>query len=238
MSQLLRQSTTVTVQAGPFVDKADGVTEKTALSPALELSKAGAAFAARNSGTAVTHDQNGWYRVELNATDTNTAGPLVVKSDDAAAHLAVWHEFMVVPAAVYDSLVAGTDKLQVDVAEWLGTGPNALVSGRVDGRVGAVAAGAIDAAAVATGAIDADALAADAAQEIADTLRSRTLTEGYAADGAAPTLEQALFEILAVLEEMAISGTTVTVRRRDGSTTALTLALNDAANPTSITRTS
>ncbi len=46
--------------------------------------------------------------------------------------------------------------------------PAALVGGRIDASVGAVAAGAIDAAAIATDAIDADALAADAVAEIAD----------------------------------------------------------------------
>lgn len=46
--------------------------------------------------------------------------------------------------------------------------PAALVSGRIDASVGAVAAGAITAAAIATGAIDADALAADAIDEILD----------------------------------------------------------------------
>jgi hypothetical protein len=44
--------------------------------------------------------------------------------------------------------------------------PAALVGGRMDSSVGAMAAGVVTAAAVATGAIDADALAADAATEI------------------------------------------------------------------------
>lgn len=46
--------------------------------------------------------------------------------------------------------------------------PAALVSGRIDASVGAMASGVVTAAAVATGAIDADALAADAVAEIAD----------------------------------------------------------------------
>ena len=44
--------------------------------------------------------------------------------------------------------------------------PAALVSGRIDASVGAMAAGVVTAAAVATGAIDADALATDAVTEI------------------------------------------------------------------------
>ena len=120
----LKQSTTVTIQMGPFLDKTDGVTEETALTPGIEVSKAGAAFAARNSATAVSHDAEGWYRVELNATDTGTLGPLMVKAHDNATHLPVWHEFMVVPANYYDSIVAGSDKLQVDITQIDGAATN------------------------------------------------------------------------------------------------------------------
>lgn len=121
MDGWLKQSTTVTIQMGPALDKTDGVTEETGLSPTVEVSKAGAAFAARSSATAITHDANGWYRVELNTTDTGTLGILKVKFDDAATHLPVWHTFMVVPANIYDSLVGGSDLIDVSVTQWLGT---------------------------------------------------------------------------------------------------------------------
>jgi hypothetical protein len=62
------------------------------------------------------------------------------------------------------------------------------------------------------------------------------LTEGYAADGTAPTIEQALFLLIAALTEFAISGTTITAKKLDGSTTAATFTINDATNPTSRTR--
>ena len=63
------------------------------------------------------------------------------------------------------------------------------------------------------------------------------LTEGYAADGAAVTLEQALYELIQNIEERSVSGTTVTVKKRDGTTTAFTLTLSpDGTNPTGITR--
>lgn len=161
MTALLKQSTVITVQLGPAVDKTDGVTEEIALAPTVEVSKNGAVFAARSSVTAIAHDQNGWYRVELDATDTNTLGRLVVKFDDAATHLPVWHEFLVVPANVYDSLVGGTDKLQADVAEWVGVVPNALATGRVDASVGAMATGVLTATAIAADAITDAKVAAD-----------------------------------------------------------------------------
>ncbi len=120
MATFLKQSTTVTIRLGPFLDKADGVTEKTAITPVVEVSKNHAAFGARNSATAITHDSNGWFAVELNATDTGTLGPMVAKSDDSATFLPVWREFVVVPANVHDSLVAGSATLAVDATKWAG----------------------------------------------------------------------------------------------------------------------
>lgn len=66
---------------------------------------------------------------------------------------------------------------RVDLELWLGSVANALVSGRVDASVGAMAAAVMTAAAVATDAIDADALAADAANEIADAILKRDLDQ-------------------------------------------------------------
>ena len=64
------------------------------------------------------------------------------------------------------------------------------------------------------------------------------LAESYAADGATGTLAELLYEIKALLSEKSISGVTVTTKKLDGTTTAATYTLNDATNPTSITRTS
>jgi hypothetical protein len=62
------------------------------------------------------------------------------------------------------------------------------------------------------------------------------VTESYAADGAAPTPVQALMLIQQAVTEFSIVGTTVTWKKLDGSTTAGTGTLNDATNPTAITR--
>lgn len=66
-------------------------------------------------------------------------------------------------------------------------------------------------------------------------LWTTALTESYNADGAAPTPAQALFVIMQMLTEMSISGTAMTIKKLDGTTTAFTLTL-DAATPTSVTR--
>src|SRR5690606_20224009 len=59
--------------------------------------------------------------VALNSTDTNTLGILIVSVSESGA-LPVWREFMVVPANVYDSHIAGSVTQNVQV-----TGMNAKV---------------------------------------------------------------------------------------------------------------
>lgn len=63
------------------------------------------------------------------------------------------------------------------------------------------------------------------------------MTESYAADGVAPTLAQGIFNIQQNLGDFVFSGTTQTVRKLDGSTTAATYTLDDATSPTAKTRT-
>lgn len=70
-----------------------------------------------------------------------------------------------------------------------------------------------------------------------DALFTRQLTESYAADAAAPTVAQALMLIQQTLGDFSISGTTLTVKKVDGSTTAASFTLNDSSAPTAITRT-
>ena len=62
------------------------------------------------------------------------------------------------------------------------------------------------------------------------------ITESYAADGAAGTPAQLMYLIQQAITEFAISSTTKTIKKLDGSTTAATETLDDATTPTSITR--
>lgn len=124
MSKFLRQSTaSQEIVLGPFVDSTDGDTEKTALTIAntdIKVHKAGATtLASKNSGGA-THISNGIYYAVLDATDTNTLGNLVVHVHVSGA-LAFRDSYVVLPAVVYDSLVAGSDNLQVDVTQFGGS---------------------------------------------------------------------------------------------------------------------
>jgi hypothetical protein len=111
---LLRQSTAVVVQFGPFVDKTDAVTLETGLVSALDhgttgifLSKNGGTLTIRHAAvTASSYDAHGCYKVTLDTTDTNTLGTLRVIYTDAATCLPVWQDFMVITANEWDSMCA------------------------------------------------------------------------------------------------------------------------------------
>ena len=70
---LLKQSTAYT-RTFKMIDSADHFSKKTGLTCTVNISKAGAAFGA--AGGTVTEIANGWYKVALTTTDTNTLGDL------------------------------------------------------------------------------------------------------------------------------------------------------------------
>ena len=124
MAIKLRQSTDgQEIPLGYFVDSTDGDTEETALTIAntdILLWKMGAtSLVSKNSGGA-THMSNGIYYCTLDATDTDTLGALIVFVHVSGA-LAVKVECEVQTANAYDSLIAGTDNLQVDTVQIEGT---------------------------------------------------------------------------------------------------------------------
>jgi len=107
----LRQSTaSQEVPLGYFVDSTDGNTEETALSIAntdIKVWKTGATtLASKNSGGA-THIANGIYYAVMDATDTDTIGPLKVFVHVAGA-LTVVLECCVLDEAVYDVMFGTT----------------------------------------------------------------------------------------------------------------------------------
>ena len=116
----LRQSTATTLLLGPFLDATDGVTSETALtisqSDVLLWKEGGTTLAQKNEATSCTHRSNGLYTCPLNTTDTNTLGTLVVSVSESGA-LPIRLDYEVIPANVYDSMILGTDMLEVDVSQ-------------------------------------------------------------------------------------------------------------------------
>ncbi len=124
MAKWLRQSTaSQEIVIGRMVDSTDGNTAETALTIAntdIDIWKSGATtLADKNSGGA-THIAGGIYSAVLDATDTNTLGPMKIFVQVSGA-LAWEDSYMVVPAVVYDAMILGTDNLDVSVTQFGGT---------------------------------------------------------------------------------------------------------------------
>ncbi|KKN34362.1 hypothetical protein LCGC14_0794530 [marine sediment metagenome] len=107
---ILRQSTAVDVLIGPFVDSTDGDTEEAALTinrADVLLSKNGQGAVQKTDVTAAASDADGFYNCELDATDTDTVGQLVLYVHVAGA-LAVRHDFQIVEEEPYDDIFAAS----------------------------------------------------------------------------------------------------------------------------------
>lgn len=77
-------------------------------------------------------------------------------------------------------------------------------------------------------------------QQISELVLSTTLSgelaDSIPADGTRPSLLQAAYGMYQFLMEKSLSGTTLTVKKADGTTALMTFTLDSATNPTSITR--
>jgi hypothetical protein len=153
----------------------DHVSAATGKTLAVKISKNGGAFGNPNAGaTNATEISNGWYYVDLDTTDTGTAGPLLVRATASGVDDVEAQPFSVVNAhhAGFDALPnaaaeasgglptlsaaqAANGTINANVHRWLTGTPNALQSGRVDSYLGAVANGVITAASFAANALDA-----------------------------------------------------------------------------------
>jgi hypothetical protein len=179
----LRQSTaSQEVEIGPFVDSSDGNTEETGLTIAntdIKLWKSGATTQANKNSGGATHIAAGMYYIVLDATDTNTIGPMKISVHVSGA-LYVVESCVVLAGAVYDVLFGTTAPSTLAAGALMGLADSAITTAKfaanainaaaiADGAIDAAtfAAGAINAAAIAADAIGASELAADAASEIA-----------------------------------------------------------------------
>jgi hypothetical protein len=81
---------------------------------------------------------------------------------------------------IVDSILADTDAIEVDTQDIQARLPAALVGGRIDASVGAMAANTVTASAIATDAIDSDAIAASAVTEIQAGLSTHSAADVWA----------------------------------------------------------
>lgn len=157
----------------------------------------------------------GLSRVDVAISTRNATAPLDAAGTRAAVGLAA--------ANLDTQLTAIDDFLDTEIAAILAA---------VDTEVAAIKAKTdnLPATPAATG----DTMTLTAAYDFAKG--TVAATEAYAADGAAATPAQLLYMIYALLGEKSVAATTMTVKKLDGTTTAMTYTLNDGTNPTSITR--
>jgi hypothetical protein len=118
MVQLLKQSTQKVVRIGPFMDATNAVTPETgvtlgAADQAELLKDTGATVDISGATWSAITSVGGWYDLTLTTSHTDTLGHLAVIVQDESVCLPVFKEFMVVPANVYESLVAGNEFLEV-----------------------------------------------------------------------------------------------------------------------------
>jgi anti-sigma28 factor (negative regulator of flagellin synthesis) len=186
--RFLRQNTAVLVTVGPFYDKTDGVTIETALTITNERitltadtddnsaptnvldNVTGATSGTSNDLNYITGNDAGMMQLELSAANTNRVGRCLLSITDSANHVPVFHEFFILPQAIYDWLVGVVTPLPANVTHFGGSA-GTFSAGRPEVNATHAAgtawnSGAIGASTIATGAIDADALATDAVNEI------------------------------------------------------------------------
>ena len=127
----LRQNTAgQVVQTKTFLDSTDAVTPETGLTinnTDIKIYKNGTGSEVTKNSGGAAHDAGGRYTMTLDATDTNTLGSGKISIQVAGA-LLVSQEFVVLDAKVYDSLILGTDNLEVDLISMLGSAGSALPS--------------------------------------------------------------------------------------------------------------
>lgn len=135
----LKQNTATVITIGPFLDKTDGITAEVALTvtschltlmvdnagtPTLALDANATASAGSNDMVHITNDDAGFYSLELTAANTNYLGGAILSINDVATHCPVFHEFTILSANIYDSMVAGSDLFDVSVVQVAGSTTN------------------------------------------------------------------------------------------------------------------
>lgn len=109
-----KQNTAKTFLVGPILD-ADGVAKTDEVVGSVKVTKNGT-VGAPNSSSTLTHNHTGHYVYAANAGDFDTLGEVEFSLNSGTNAMAPVR-FMVIPANVYDAVIAGSDKLEVDAVE-------------------------------------------------------------------------------------------------------------------------
>jgi hypothetical protein len=110
---ILKQSTSIDIRVGPFVDATDGVTPETGITlgaaDQAEVLKANGAATTAMAGTfAAVTGADGWYDYTVATGDVDTVGEVVFVVQDSSVCLPVLVRGYVIEEAVYDALYAAS----------------------------------------------------------------------------------------------------------------------------------
>jgi hypothetical protein len=271
--RFLKTNTAVIVTVGPFYDKTDGVTIEGSLTitneritaikdtddgnaPTIILDNVtGATSATDNDLNYITNNDAGLMQLELTAANVNFLGRLFLTITDAANHVPVFHEFMVISAQMWDAMF-GTGNLNADVVNWKGSAAPAM-TGDAFARLGAPAGVSVSADLVTIAAyvdteigaikddtaailldtgtdgvvVNAASLATDAVTEIVNAIKAAVVE----AEGTI-TLQQAISIILAVLAGVTTAAG-ATIKDPSGTATRVAATINTSSERTAMTLT-
>lgn len=178
-----------------------------------------------DAGTSWTYDRT-TDSLEAQRDNLGTNGAAVVLGSGALANVTAW-------------TVAITGNITGNLSGSVGsvTGAVGSVTGNVGGNVSGTVASVV-------GNVGGNVVGSVASVTAPVTLTSAydfakgtvAMTESYAANGAAPTPVQALMAIHQSLGSYIVSGTSWTIRKLDGSTTAFVITMNSSTDVTAINR--
>lgn len=116
---LAKLSTAITIPFGPVLDST-GAEFTTLVVGEVKICKNNGTPAALNGSATLTHKEVGVYELVLTTSDISVVGQATL-SCSKTTYVAPPVHLAVLPAKVYDSLVGGTDNLEIDVIQLLGT---------------------------------------------------------------------------------------------------------------------
>jgi len=131
----LKQSTSMQYIRVLLIDN-DGDPVTGVTSPTITIAKNNGSFAAANDG-AWSEQSNGWYLVRIDATDSETIGPLQIHVEKTGCQN-FDDQGYVLPVHVYGGLFIGNDYLQVDAVQ---IGSDSSKTGLIDAQLSTIMEG-------------------------------------------------------------------------------------------------
>lgn len=141
-----KQSTAATLIVGPILDST-GAEYTSAVIGDLSISKNGGTLTALAAAATLTHIANGQYTLVMTTGNLDTLGRLQITCNKSTYQMPEVR-LMVVPAMVFDSMILGSDRFDVNVTHVTDTAQTAgdlyasqvAIAGYIDTEVGAIKA--------------------------------------------------------------------------------------------------